>query len=151
MPKGVYIRTEKHKEAMKKTTNFKKGVYQGYGFKKGQRPWNKDKKLSKEHCNNLSESHKGYIMPEEQKKKISKALNKGGYISKSGHRVLCIEGEHIAEHRMVWIRHNKMSIPQGFIIHHRDQDKLNNHIDNLLLLPQNLHLKLHWAYEKGEI
>ncbi len=30
-------------------------------FKKGMIPWNKGKKLSKEHCENLSKSHKGQI------------------------------------------------------------------------------------------
>jgi len=36
--------------------------------------WNKGKKLSKEHIENLKKSHIGYKMPEKQKKKISKSL-----------------------------------------------------------------------------
>ena len=39
--------------------------------------WNKGKKLSAEHCKNLSESHKGYVMAEETKQK--KSLKMVGY------------------------------------------------------------------------
>lgn len=41
-------------------------------FKKGSTPWNKGKKLSDEHKRNLSKSHMGYQMPEEQKRKIGR-------------------------------------------------------------------------------
>lgn len=38
--------------------------------------WNKGKKLTEEHKKKLSDSHKGYVMPESQKKKISRPLDK---------------------------------------------------------------------------
>ena len=43
-------------------------------IKKGQAPWNKGLKASKKHKKNSSEAHKGYVTPEETKKKISKAV-----------------------------------------------------------------------------
>jgi hypothetical protein len=43
-------------------------------FKKGQIPWNKGKKLNKDHIKKLSDSHKGKKLPKEQKDKISKVL-----------------------------------------------------------------------------
>ena len=53
------------------------------GFQKGKNnwsvingPWNKNKKTSEKTKKKLSESHKGYIMPQSQKDKISNA-NKG--------------------------------------------------------------------------
>ena len=36
---------------------FKKGIYQGHGFKKGNKPWNKEKKLSENHKSMLSKNH----------------------------------------------------------------------------------------------
>jgi hypothetical protein len=34
-------------------------------------------------------------------------------------------------------------IPDGFVIHHIDLDHNNNHIDNLIMLPNKLHAKYH--------
>ncbi len=86
---------------------------------------------------------KGEKMSQETKDRISKTNFKGGFIDKNGHRILRIEGEYIPEHRMIWIRHNKIPIPKGFIVHHRDMNTLNNNIDNLLLLPREIHGQLH--------
>lgn len=43
-------------------------------FKKGHIPWNNGKKLSKEHCKKLSESHKGQIITKETRKKLSESM-----------------------------------------------------------------------------
>ena len=42
------------------------------GRRKGRIPWNKNKKLSKEHCKHISESRLGYIVKEETKEKLRK-------------------------------------------------------------------------------
>ena len=40
----------------------------------GRSCWSKGKKLSKEHCQKLSEAHKDQVITEEMKKKISETL-----------------------------------------------------------------------------
>ena len=45
-------------------------------------------------------------------------------------------------HRYVWEKHNG-PIPKGFIIHHKDHNKLNNDISNLELMEERAHRKNH--------
>ncbi len=46
------------------------------------------------------------------------------------------------EHDVVWER-NFGAIPDGYCIHHIDHNKLNNSIDNLLMLTKEEHASLH--------
>ncbi len=52
----------------------------------------------------------------------------------------------IHAHRWVWINHYG-AIPEGMDIHHIDEDKSNNEIENLQMLSRSEHLKLHWRDE----
>ena len=45
-------------------------------------------------------------------------------------------------HRMVWTCYNG-EIPDGYDIHHKDFDKNNNDISNLVALPKSVHQSLH--------
>lgn len=45
-------------------------------------------------------------------------------------------------HRYVWTKYNG-PIPQGFVIHHIDGNKLNNKLDNLQMMTAKEHLALH--------
>lgn len=45
-------------------------------------------------------------------------------------------------HRAVW-EHYHGEIPQGFLVHHIDQDKSNNAIENLMLMPKPKHSEMH--------
>ena len=45
-------------------------------------------------------------------------------------------------HRMVWEYHNG-KIPQGYHVHHMDEDRSNNAIENLRLMPGNEHVSAH--------
>lgn len=50
-----------------------------------------------------------------------------------------IDGQY--EHRLIYEQHHG-SILRGWVIHHIDGVKTNNHIDNLIALPQKFHGKL---------
>jgi len=55
-------------------------------------------------------------------------------------------------HRAVWMHHYG-SIPSGFSIHHRNEDKSDNSIENLELLPNSAHASMHAKdrYEKDPV
>lgn len=70
------------------------------------------------------------------------------YISK-GYRVI-YKPEHprsyegyIAEHTVVMEEHLGRLLVKGECVHHKDRDKLNNSIDNLTLLTDSRHMKMH--------
>lgn len=46
-------------------------------------------------------------------------------------------------HRLVWDAFGYMPHTKGFEIHHKDRDINNNHIDNLCLIPKEVHNKVH--------
>jgi len=64
------------------------------------------------------------------------------YPTKQGYYLGHQNGRSIRMHRYVWEKHNG-PIPEGFHIHHRDGDKANNTIDNLILIPKEFHLSYH--------
>lgn len=49
----------------------------------------------------------------------------------------------IALHRKIWIA-TYGEIPEGYIVHHIDGNKLNNDIKNLCLMTRSEHMKHHW-------
>lgn len=48
-------------------------------------------------------------------------------------------------YRKLYEKHYNIKIPKGFDIHHIDGNRQNNNIDNLLLLPRDIHKKYHSA------
>jgi hypothetical protein len=46
------------------------------------------------------------------------------------------------EHRFVWEQHNG-PVPDGYVVHHRNEDKSDNRIDNLELMLRSEHTRLH--------
>ncbi len=65
------------------------------------------------------------------------------FINKKGYRVLLINGKPMLEHRHIFRVMRGMKIPQGYQIHHRDLNKLNNNIDNLQLVTPKQHKQIH--------
>lgn len=49
------------------------------------------------------------------------------------------------DYRRLYENHYGITIPPEYDIHHIDFNMDNNNIENLLLLPKDLHRKLHWV------
>lgn len=88
-------------------------------------------------------------MKEEFKKKRKDSVlkyydKKGrtGTLGKNGYIAITIYGKRNYMHRVVWEQYYG-DIPNGFIIHHRDGNKLNNSIENLELISNAEHSRLH--------
>ena len=67
---------------------------------------------------------------------------------KTGYWISC-KCPKVRAHRWVWQNVNG-KIPEGCHIHHKDEDKSNNDISNLCLMPRQAHLSLHMTKEKRE-
>lgn len=54
------------------------------------------------------------------------------------------EGNHHKKlHRLIWEKHYGKPVPEGYVIHHIDGNKLNNAINNLQCVQESLHNKFH--------
>ena len=74
---------------------------------------------------------------------------KGGRIIKGGYAKVRYKGKYVFEHHLKWCIANQMPvIPKGCVIHHRNENRLDNNPENLVLLPANFHNELHWRNEK---
>ena len=68
---------------------------------------------------------------------------------KSGYYGGCIHNRKIRLHRYIWEKYNG-EIPKGYHIHHKDKNKFNNNIDNLIMLSASEHEKLHESLRTEE-
>lgn len=48
-----------------------------------------------------------------------------------------------ALHHLIWEEHYGKSIPDGYVIHHKDGDRTNNEIFNLQCCEKTLHMRCH--------
>jgi len=84
--------------------------------------------------------------------KVHNAKDKGGSINVHGYKVLGYLGKEMTEHVYVWRKNNNwLKIPKGFVIHHRNMNKLDNKIENLMLLPRDIHTVAHTLRRWGAI
>ena len=104
------------------------------GFTKGDSAWNKG--LTKETNETIKKIAEKRYKPLSEKK---------GWLE-YGYKVLSIEGRRILEHHYVWMNHNGLPwIPKGYVVHHIDENKLNNDPENLVLLTRAQHTEVHHA------
>jgi hypothetical protein len=50
---------------------------------------------------------------------------------------------HVLKHHLIWWRYKKIKVPVGWVLHHKDEDKTNNHLSNLELMTVAAHTRLH--------
>ena len=70
------------------------------------------------------------------------AYSGAGWITTDGYREFQKNNRRILEHRLVW-ENIHGPIPKGMVIHHINGIKLDNASNNLCLMSQSEHLKLH--------
>lgn len=115
-------------------------------------------KVSKETRKKLSEKHKGKRLSKEHKRKISEAnkgklhgMWKGGRIRMLGY-ILINSPNHpnknslgyVREHRLIVEKKIGRYLKKGEVIHHINEIKDDNRIENLMLFPnESEHMKLH--------
>ena len=63
------------------------------------------------------------------------------------YKAIKINGKKIDEHVYVW-EQNFGPIPKGYVVHHKDENKKNNNIDNLEIMTRSEHTKMH--YQKND-
>lgn len=66
------------------------------------------------------------------------------------YKVIVVDGKNNYEHRLIMEEHLGRKLTKDEYVHHIDQNKLNNSIDNLLITNSHEHIKLHKRPKKIE-
>lgn len=89
--------------------------------------------------------------------KCSGVANRKPFVMRKGYRYICDPSRsshsqgYISEHRMVFEDYTGVVVKKGEAIHHINGDKLDNSINNLMLLSDSAHSKLHAReFARGE-
>lgn len=108
-------------------------------------------------CNNSCNMHYRYEIQKIDKNEITKKANETWrrikkeqfinnprrFISKRGYWIISVpERGNLNEHQYVWEK-NYGKIPNDWVIHHINHNKLDNRIENLQIMPSKEHAKLH--------
>ena len=153
MPKGIYKRSKKEIERIKR-------------LRIGRRPWNKGKtwneqaiiKMRIARINNPVRFWAGKVRPESTRKKISRTRIlrgcgvgsknwnwKGGKKFDREYKMIQIaKGIYKPEHRLIIKRKLGLKkLSSKLIVHHKDENKKNNNPNNLELMTRKEHINLH--------
>ena len=130
---------------------------------KGQVPWSKGKKFSKEHKEKIRLALLGRTFSEESKEKM-RLMAKGdknhswkGGITKHNSYILIYKPNHpfatkenyVLEHRLVMEKIVKRYLKPGEVVHHINRIRDDNRIENLMLFENDSeHFKYHRLLEK---
>lgn len=73
-------------------------------------------------------------------------MKTGFKLRKDGYLMRWIKGNYVFLHHYTYLTENPYGhffIPKGWVVHHINQDKLDNRIENLIMLSQSKHMRLH--------
>ena len=80
-------------------------------------------------------------------RKGKKSSAPGGYGTlNKGYRMILVDGRLVYEHRVIWEKVHG-PIPEGMHIHHVNEDRLDNRIENLRLVDPATHSRIHSGHE----
>lgn len=75
---------------------------------------------------------------------------KRGYTLNNGYKMIWVDGKKVYEHRYVMEQHIGRKLKRGEEIHHIDKNRMNNSIENLMLLSIEEHKKFHRDKKTGK-
>lgn len=74
---------------------------------------------------------------------------KNGHVNQYGYKINQFLSKLYLEHHKVWIQKSDWGfIPQGYVIHHRNGNKLDNRIENLLCINKRTHALITWQQRR---
>jgi len=133
--KGNHFFGKKHsKESLQKMKDAKTGI-----------------SLSESHKRSIGAKHKGIPLSEQHKRNISNAQKgdkcyrwTGGIINVHGYILIKQDdGQYKQEHRIIMERHIKRNLTHHEIVHHINQIRDDNRIENLQIMDNKSHMELH--------
>lgn len=101
------------------------------------------------HSRGLCSTHYARLMRNGDPNKLVRRANGTGGTC-NGYRTLTIDGKSVYEHRWLWEQAHG-PIPRGYVVHHKNEVKLDNRLDNFALEYRGSHNKIHksWPRKNG--